>query len=153
MRLPCICGRTDIQTGSPETALPIIVTRIEFQSAARRVSIFGNSLAMLTLALLIVAFGVSRDLLEPRVQALGQAIREEVQNEAMTGLLAGLLIGMILVPILLLPVLPILWVDKMLGVKCPHCGRSLTLRCAHSEVIETGYCTLCKSPVFEPTDR
>ncbi len=41
--------------------------------------------------------------------------------------------------------------DRLLGVSCPHCHRSLTLRCTPERVLERGECPLCHGKVLEET--
>lgn len=58
-----------------------------------------------------------------------------------------------LIPILVSPiVLALLLVkllDRRIGVRCPHCGKSLTLRCHYRVVANTGQCELCHESVFD----
>lgn len=38
--------------------------------------------------------------------------------------------------------------DRAFGFRCPHCHRSLTLRCHHKLVVQTGRCSACGQEVF-----
>jgi hypothetical protein len=65
---------------------------------------------------------------------------------------AGFLIVMlveaaVIGPLLLLPFLAVLWVDRRLGLRCPACKRSVTLR--GREVVRSGRCCWCQQILFE----
>ncbi len=40
-------------------------------------------------------------------------------------------------------------VDRRIGLRCPHCGRSLTLRCDPRKIIASGLCPDCHEKVFD----
>jgi len=40
-------------------------------------------------------------------------------------------------------------VDRRIGLRCPHCGRSLILRCVPRKIIASGLCPDCHEKVFE----
>jgi predicted RNA-binding Zn-ribbon protein involved in translation (DUF1610 family) len=40
-------------------------------------------------------------------------------------------------------------VDRRIGLRCPHCGRSLTLRCDPRKVAASGVCPGCHENVFD----
>lgn len=52
-----------------------------------------------------------------------------------------------LIPIMVAPILAavaiLALIDRRMGIPCPHCGKSLTLRCRHDEVLKTRRCGLC----------
>lgn len=39
-------------------------------------------------------------------------------------------------------------VDRRVGIRCPHCGRSTTLRCRAEHLIQTGKCCFCDGIVL-----
>ena len=64
------------------------------------------------------------------------------------------LVGTIpLIPLLLAPImiaiLLVAVIDKRIGIPCPKCGKSLTLRCRHATVLNTRRCCLCGEIVLE----
>lgn len=126
------------------------MTRVEFRNAAKLVSLYGNLSIVLTAVPMLALGSLACIWAEPSIRALGSEIRSRVQDETLTGLIGGLIVSALIVPFLLLLVLPALLVDKLFGVKCPHCRRSVTLRCAHAAVIESGRCSHCKQVLFDP---
>ena len=58
-----------------------------------------------------------------------------------------------LIPLLLLPILVAILlvaaIDRRIGVPCPKCGKSLTMRCHHAIVIRTRKCGRCGEIVLE----
>ena len=64
------------------------------------------------------------------------------------------LVGTIpLIPLLLAPIiiaiLIVAAIDKRIGIPCPKCGKSLTMRCRHATVLNTRRCCLCGEIVLE----
>jgi hypothetical protein len=129
------------------------MTRQQFRDAARRVSLYGNSLMGVTGGVVIALAALFVWWIGPLIGGFGAWLRSQFQNEAVVGLVSGLVGAVLLAPLLLIPLVPALWVDRRFGVRCPVCRRSVTLRCLHSQVLQTGQCCLCQQPLFEPTGR
>jgi hypothetical protein len=49
---------------------------------------------------------------------------------------------------ILLPVGVMTLIDRRIGIRCPNCGLSLTMRCMHEKVLITRKCSNCKSTVL-----
>jgi hypothetical protein len=126
------------------------MTGSQFQEAARRVSLYGNLLMGITCAVVIVLGSLGDLWAGPLLGEFGNLLRRWLQDEGVVGLVGGLLGGVVLAPLLLIPLVPFLWMDRRFGVRCPGCRRSVTLRCRHSEVLRTGKCCLCQQFLFEP---
>lgn len=122
------------------------MTRLEFIESAQRVSRSGNLLMWVTGSGILVLATVLLLWAEPAIRLGGQ----QLQNDWVAGLLFGLIGSVVLSPLVLLLLLPVWWVDRRFGVRCPHCGRSVTLRCHHSRVVESGRCCKCQGFLFEP---
>ena len=125
------------------------MTRQQFHDAARRVSLYGNLLMGLTGAIVIVLSTLFAVWISPLFDPFGVWLRSQFQ-EAVVGLVGGLVIGVVCGPLLLVTLVPFLWVDRRFGLRCPSCQRSVTMRCLHSQVLQTGRCCLCQHPLFEP---
>ena len=78
--------------------------------------------------------------------ALGQYLPEIV-----AAALFGVSTVIYVVPIFGFFVLLLYLADRRLGLRCPHCHRSLTLRCLHERLLQSGECSLCHRRVFEET--
>ncbi|MEQ8787303.1 MAG: hypothetical protein RIC55_13440 [Pirellulaceae bacterium] len=126
------------------------MTHSEFKIAATRVRFYGNMALAMTGILVVSALAIAVGYFGPWLTALGNQIRNQVQDEVLGGLVGGLLASVLVVPVLLLVWLPAFWVDRRIGVRCPNCKRSVTLRCRHLIVLETGRCTFCQHALFEP---
>ena len=75
------------------------------------------------------------------------------RGEGVVGLLVGLLVSVVVLgPVLLIPFLSVLWVDRRVGLRCPGCKRSVTLRGRYSEIMRSGRCCWCQQALFEPDD-
>jgi hypothetical protein len=127
------------------------MTRPQFQEAARRVSLYGNLLMGVTGSGVVVLASLFVWWAGPLIGGFGAWVRGLLQDEAKVGLVGGLVGGVVVAPLLLIPLVPVLWVDRRFGMRCPRCRRSVTLRCRHSRVLHTGRCCLCQQPLFEPT--
>jgi hypothetical protein len=49
---------------------------------------------------------------------------------------------------ILLPVAAMLFIDRRIGIRCPNCNVSLTMRCLHEQVLITRRCSHCKATVL-----
>ncbi len=67
-------------------------------------------------------------------------------GEVLGGFVGGLMVAG---PAFLVYMAVMLPIDRHFGFRCPHCGRSLTLRCLHQRVLQTGECSLCHAKVFD----
>ena len=79
------------------------------------------------------------------IQSFGQVIRSqfgEIPGVVIAGLLLGMppLLGWFAIAVLL---------DRLFGIRCPHCQRSLTARCLPGHILETGKCSHCHGEVFD----
>jgi hypothetical protein len=73
------------------------------------------------------------------------------RGEGAVRLLVGLLVEtVVLGPLLLVPFLSVMWVDRRFGLRCPGCKRSVTLRGRYHEVLRSGRCSWCHQTLFEP---
>jgi hypothetical protein len=127
------------------------MTRPQFRDVARRVSLYGNLLMGVTGSVVVALAYLFAWWISPLIGGCGVWLRCRLQNEAVAGLIGGLVVGVVSAPLLLLSLGPFLWVDRQFGVRCPGCRRSVTLRCLHSRVLQTGKCCLCQEPLFKPT--
>lgn len=124
------------------------MTEEEFCKAYWKVQWYGNSLSLLIL------FASTPTIMlwaKPAIVGLGDLLRKHF-HEAVVGWIGGLLISLILVPLFLIFLVPLLLVDRQLGIRCPGCHRSVTLRCKKSRVQETGQCCLCGTSLFKVGD-
>jgi hypothetical protein len=126
------------------------MTPPQFREAARRVSLYGNLLMGVTGSVLIALSSLFVCWDGSLIRGFGTWLRSQFQDEAVVGLVGGFVSGVVLAPLLLIPLVPALWVDRRFGLRCLHCRRSVTLRCRHSQVLQTGRCCLCQRPLFDP---
>src|SRR3954451_19049955 len=129
-------------TGAP-------MTRQQYQKVARRVRWYGTLLMWLMLVALLLPLWVSFEWVGPIIDRHGKMVRQE----GVVGLLAVLVIGVVQALLVLVSLLPFWWVDRRYGLKCPHCGRSVTLRCHLHKVLRSGKCCLCQAVLFEPSEE
>jgi hypothetical protein len=117
------------------------MSRAQYQKAAKRiywiVSVWTVVFAGTT-AWIIVTFGGS-------IGDYGQFVRGHL-GEFLGGAAGGLTLG---APALLVWLAVVLALDRGLGLRCPHCHRSLTVRCLHHQVLQTGECSLCHGRAFD----
>jgi len=125
------------------------MTRSPYAAAAHRVTVYGGLLMTLVagILLLLMLAGVSYG--GPALQALRESARRVGQGEALAGLI-GLVGGLGLATLpLVLVVLPLKLCDRRYGLRCPRCGRSVTLSCPQAKVLRTGQCSRCGEVLFE----
>src|SRR5512139_3056286 len=106
------------------------MNRSQYQQTARKVYWVVSAWTVLFAVVatwLIHACGAS-------ISDYGRMVRAQL-GEFLGGAVSGLTLG---VPAALVYLAVLLPLDRVLGVRCPHCRRSLTLRCRHERVVETG---------------
>ena len=126
------------------------MTGQQYREAAWRVRLYGNLLIWATGSTVMVLGSLLVWWASPWISGFGAWVRGQLRDEALVGLVGGLAASIVLIPLLLIPLAPALWVDRRFGMRCPSCRRSVTLRCRHSQVLQTGRCCLCQHPLFEP---
>ena len=83
---------------------------------------------------------------------------KRIADDGMYGALTGLIFGTtIILTSAVFPLLIYVWVDRVLGLTCAHCGASLTSFRRSEHVLKNGVCTKCNSPSYvriqdEPSD-
>ena len=127
------------------------VKRAVYIAKARRISIIGNLILMVLgcglLALLALFLGKPYGICD----AIFNKLKPYV-HPALVGVVGMLPLLPVLVMPIVIPMALIVYIDRRIGVRCPHCGKSLTLRCRHKVVADTGKCELCHQPVFDEAD-
>lgn len=84
-------------------------------------------------------------------------MRDFVGGDLGMGLAIVSMVPFMVLPILL-PTAAMVLIDRRIGIRCPNCSVSLTLRCMHEKVLITRKCSHCKSTVllddeYEPSQR
>ncbi len=79
------------------------------------------------------------------------AVRDQVDGQLGMMLSIALLLPVISSP-LLLPLVAIYLIDRRIGIRCPNCNVSLTLRCNLDKVLVTGKCSRCNCAVLLDED-
>jgi hypothetical protein len=126
------------------------MTRDEYRSAARRVTVYGNGLGFLTIALTFIPGAVWLDAHPSAGAWLNEWLGHYIPGEAVRGLVGGLGVVATLIPLFVPPLVVFWWVDRRLGLRCPSCGRSVTFRSKYVDVLTSGRCGLCQAVLFEP---
>jgi hypothetical protein len=88
------------------------------------------------------------------IEVFGHAISdyERFLRGHLGGAFGGVVGGVtIAVPTMLVWMAAVITLDRWFGVRCPHCHGSLTLRCLHRQVAESGVCSLCHEKVLDET--
>jgi hypothetical protein len=121
--------------------------------AAGRVRRWEFIAQLILLAPGIAAILLILHLLSPAFDDLRAWLAREVPNEIARGVLIGSVAAVIFGPLSALPVIGTIVLDRIVGLRCPQCKRSLTLtiRRRQDHVISTGCCTSCKAHLFEGT--
>lgn len=135
----------------------LIVTQSEYAATLKRVRFWAGvvygfvavSLMLVGLYLHFVWF--------PEIQKLCMFFRDHAKplgDDGFYGAMMGMLFGVtVSLPSMLLPLLPVAWTDRKLGVHCPQCGRSLTLwRQRADQVLKSGACGQCHATLFMVDD-
>jgi hypothetical protein len=122
------------------------ITREQILLASRRVNIYGGVGACLGLAAVGAVIMPVALLARPSLELLGK----QFPDEGFRRLAGGLIISVFLAPVLLFGSLtPLFWVDRIFGLRCPACERSITLL-KPNRVLESGRCRNCNALLFEP---
>ncbi len=124
------------------------MTSSEFQTSAKRMRV---TCPVISLGVILPIICVLIDFTDRFGQPLNKVhdILRQHLPEVMAAGLFGISIAVCLTPIIGLFVLLLYLADRRLGLRCPHCQRSLTLRCSHERVLQSGKCSLCHEGVFD----
>lgn len=125
------------------------MNRMQLTSAARRSGFWQNTVyAFTAVAIMLLLFGVGR-MATPQIRLAADSFRDpakQVEDDGNYGMMIGLLLGVcFLLPSMLLPLLPAIWIDRKLGIACPECGASLTLWKRRHRVLQSGRCCCCQA--------
>ncbi len=124
------------------------MTRSEFQISAKRMRITGTVISLGVILPIICVLIYVTDVLGLPLNRLHDALSQHLPEIVAAGLF-GISIALYVAPVFGLFVLLLYLADRQLGLRCPHCHRSLTLRCLHERVLQTGECSLCHEKVFD----
>jgi hypothetical protein len=123
------------------------MSREQFIEADRRVRrylcliLFLTACAAVGLAFALPAWTGAREWLRDH--------REEGAVRLLVGLLAT---AVVIGPLLLIPFVSAIWVDRRFGLRCPGCKRSITLPGRYRVVLRSGRCYRCQQALFQPGD-
>jgi len=78
---------------------------------------------------------------------IAMTMRDLVGGDLGMGLAIVSMIPFVVLPILL-PTAAMVLIDRRIGIRCPNCNVSLTMRCMHEKVLITRKCSHCKSTVL-----
>jgi hypothetical protein len=121
------------------------MSREQFIEADRRVDRY------LCVILFLTAFAfIGLSLALPVWAEAREWLRADWAEGAIRSLFGLLVEAVVLGPLLLIPFLSALWVDRRFGLRCPRCKRSLTLLGRSSEIVCSGRCCWCQQTLFEP---
>jgi hypothetical protein len=123
------------------------MSREQFIRAERRVR---RCLELILLLTACAAIGLALAL--PAWAQAREWLRAHRGEGAVRFLVGGLVEVLVLGPLLLVPFLSVLWVNRRFGLRCPGCKRSVTLRARSREVLRSGRCCWCRQVLFEPGD-
>jgi hypothetical protein len=125
----------------------VAMSREEFIEADRRVHRYLCLILLLT-ACTAIALGFALPAWAEAREWLRAA-----RGEGAVRLLVGLLVeAVVLGPLILIPWLSVVWLDRRFGVRCPRCNRSVTLRGRYREILRSGRCCWCQRTLLEPAD-
>lgn len=124
------------------------MTRTEFQISAKRMRVTGTAISIGVILPIICNLIYFTDRLGQPLNRLHDALSHRLP-EIVAAALFGVSIALYVAPVFGLFVLLLYLADRRLGLRCPHCLRSLTLRCPHERVLASGECSLCHERVFE----
>ena len=125
-----------------------MISPTEYRNKSKRLQLVGS------LIFLFIGGGtlVPLTLVIGRPGGMATAIRNALAPHIHTDFIG--LVGTIpLIPLLLAPIilaiLLVAAIDKRIGIPCPKCGKSLTMRCRHATVQNTRRCCFCGEIVLE----
>jgi len=125
----------------------VAMSREQFIEADRRVRrylcliLFLTACVAIGLALALPAWGDAREWLRAD------------RGEGTARLLVGLLVeAVVLGPLLLIPFLSCLWVNRRFGLRCPGCKHSVTLCGRCRQLLRSGRCCRCQQTLFDPDE-
>ena len=128
--------------------IPDMISPAEYKKKSKRFQLVGS------LIFLIIGGGtlIPLTLVVGRPDGLATSIQNALAPHIHPDFIG--LVGTIpLIPLLLLPILVAIWlvaaIDRLIGLPCPKCGKSLTMRCRHAIVLNTRRCGLCGEIVLE----
>jgi hypothetical protein len=124
------------------------MTRDFYISRAKRILFLGNLIFIVVGGGLVVAMAVWVGRGDGWVHALRDKLSLHVHPN-IVGVVAVLPVIPILVSPVVLALVLIHLLDRRIGLRCPHCARSLTLRCRYRIVARTGECQLCHGSLFD----
>ncbi len=124
------------------------MTRSEFQISAKRMRVTGTVISLGVILPIVCALIYFTDRLGQPLNSLHDILRQHLPDIVAAGVF-GISIAVYVAPIFGLFVLLLYLADRRLGLRCPHCQRSLTLRCLHERVLQSGQCSLCHERVFD----
>ncbi len=82
---------------------------------------------------------------------LGTGVKNLAGGNVGTVLAMAVGIPFVLLPIYL-PMIALRIIDRKIGIRCPHCNVSLTMRCLPDKVLITRKCSHCQSVVLSDED-
>ncbi len=126
------------------------MTRSEFTSSAKRMRITGTVIALGVIMPIVCTLTIVTDILGQPLNRLHDILSRHLPEIVAAGLF-GLSIVIYVAPVFGLFALLLYLADRCFGLRCPHCHRSLTLRCLHERVLQTEECSLCHGKVFDDT--
>lgn len=126
------------------------MTRSEFQISTKRMRFTGTVISLGVILPIICALIYFTGHLGQPLDKMHDTLKLHLP-EAVTPALFGISIAICGIPIFGLFALLLYLADRRLGLRCPHCHRSLTLRCVHERVLQSGECSLCHERVFDET--
>jgi hypothetical protein len=124
------------------------MTHEQFRRAARRFSFRAHLAICIVLLLSVAATFLLADHIRPLLDALDA--RVHIHGEIVAGLFRGIAGSALLLPVLFGPLyIVLLLFERRFGLRCPHCGKSLTYRCDPTVVLRSGICRRCGVRLFE----
>jgi hypothetical protein len=125
-----------------------VMTRSDFQVSAKRMRVTGTVISLGVILPIVCGLIYFTDRFGQPLNRLHDTLRQHLPEVVAAGLF-GISIAVYVAPIFGLFVLLVYLADRWFGLRCPHCRRSLTLRCLHERVLQSGECSLCHGKVFD----
>jgi hypothetical protein len=128
------------------------MTHQEFDAASRRVDLWVFVTAV-TVMLLVSCFELKLiDRTGPYLDEFANGLNNRVGKDTASLILA--VIGSLAwgLPLLLLGMPAVHWVDRRMGLRCPACGQSVTPSKRALQIGRTGRCVKCQEQLFDPAD-